>query len=135
MDIFCTWIHCYLWQFSFTCFAPTKHANSVECSAEILFISTYVYCICIFPSVYCICIFTPVYCRMIVCTAKTRHSQLLLPPWQKEVKFLVALVRLSVCPSVCLWTTLLKRYEWIWMKFYGVGCPASYHEELIKCLW
>ena len=37
----------------------------------------------------------------------------------KEVMFLVALVSLSVCLFVCLWTTLLKSYERIGMKFYG----------------
>ena len=39
-----------------------------------------------------------------------------------------------VCLSVCLWTTLLKKFrmdcdEILWS---GLGC---YNEELIKCWW
>ena len=48
-----------------------------------------------------------------------------LPPWQKEVMFLVVLVCLSVCLSVCLFVCLFvcgqhysKSYERIGMKFY-----------------
>ena len=43
------------------------------------------------------------------CHTQTFFYFYLLPPCAKEVMFLVALVRLSVCLSVCLWTTLLKK--------------------------
>ena len=42
---------------------------------------------------------------------------LTLSPRQKEVRFLVALVCLSVCLSVC--GRYSKSYEWLGIKFYG----------------
>ena len=57
-------------------------------------------------------------------------SIFLLPPWQKEVMFLVAVV----CLSVCLWTRLLKTLyadldEIVWRG------PGWCYKELIKLWW
>ena len=39
----------------------------------------------------------------------TLIKYILLPPWQKGVMFVVALISVSVCLSLHLWTTLLKK--------------------------
>ena len=46
-----------------------------------------------------------------------KHLLLFITSLAKEVMFLVALVSLSVCLSVC--GHYSKSYEWIGMKFYG----------------
>ena len=43
----------------------------------------------------------------------------LLPPWQKEVMFLVMLVCLFGNSLFVCGQHYSKRYEWIGMKFYG----------------
>ena len=45
-------------------------------------------------------------------------TSLALPPWQRRLLFLVALVSLSVCLSVC-GQHYSNSYERIGMKFYG----------------
>ena len=50
------------------------------------------------------------------------HFIIIITSLAKEVMFLVALVSLSVCQSVCLFVCgqhYSKSYEWIGMKFYG----------------
>ena len=79
----------------------------------------------------CVCVFLLVFFYILIyqgvhCCTTPRHPTSFLindiiTSLAKEVMFLVALVSLSVCLFVCLWTTLLKKLRADWDEILWTG--------------